>query len=233
MELLLVFFRSLVSGRVKTRLAEAIGDAHALGVYAAMLFDLADRLTAANILPVGESRPARRTSASGASARDEKTRRYLAFADAGGPMGPFIGARMQEGDTLFERMANAMECGLEIGAGKVLLIGTDIPGLTIAHIDELFWKLDSHGAVIGPSIDGGYYAIGFTSTGFRREAFRPAPGSMVADETARILAECGVSTAFGASLADVDTIDDLKQILARKRRAEYPRLFAYCREAGL
>ena len=46
-------------------------------------------------------------------------------------------------------------------ARKVLLFGSDIPGLTSKIIEDGLRRLDSHDAVIGPATDGGYYLIGF------------------------------------------------------------------------
>lgn len=49
----------------------------------------------------------------------------------------------------------------------VLITGTDIPGMTAAHVARAFVLAERHGAVLGPAGDGGYWCIGL------RRGFRP------------------------------------------------------------
>jgi len=51
--------------------------------------------------------------------------------------------------------------------GPVVVIGSDVPGISVPHIEAAFRALDSHGAIVGPAADGGYWLIGL--------ARRPAP----------------------------------------------------------
>ncbi|MCG6901369.1 MAG: TIGR04282 family arsenosugar biosynthesis glycosyltransferase [Rhodobacter sp.] len=44
--------------------------------------------------------------------------------------------------------------------GPVIIVGSDIPGMTAAHIDRAFRKLGTHDAVFGPATDGGFWLIG-------------------------------------------------------------------------
>lgn len=43
---------------------------------------------------------------------------------------------------------------------KTLIIGTDIPSIKPAHINDAFQKLGRHEVVLGPSGDGGYWCVG-------------------------------------------------------------------------
>jgi len=52
----------------------------------------------------------------------------------------------------------------ELPPGPVVLIGTDIPELTIGDIQDAFRALADHDAVFGPSPDGGYWLVGFRRT---------------------------------------------------------------------
>lgn len=47
------------------------------------------------------------------------------------------------------------------GPGPVLVIGSDIPGITRAHLSRAFRALGTAETVIGPALDGGYWLIGF------------------------------------------------------------------------
>lgn len=42
------------------------------------------------------------------------------------------------------------------------MIGTDIPSLTSAVVDSALAALEQHEAVVGPSVDGGFYLLGIT-----------------------------------------------------------------------
>jgi glycosyltransferase A (GT-A) superfamily protein (DUF2064 family) len=49
------------------------------------------------------------------------------------------------------------------GAEKVVVVGSDSPGLPIEYVERAFTALDSHDVVIGPAMDGGYYLLGCRS----------------------------------------------------------------------
>jgi rSAM/selenodomain-associated transferase 1 len=51
-------------------------------------------------------------------------------------------------------------------AGRLVLIGTDCPGLSANLLTRAFDLLAKHDLVLGPALDGGYYLIGLN---------RPAP----------------------------------------------------------
>ncbi|HWR72452.1 MAG TPA: TIGR04282 family arsenosugar biosynthesis glycosyltransferase, partial [Nitrospirota bacterium] len=63
----------------------------------------------------------------------------------------------QEGVDLGERMANAFRRAFSEGITEALIIGSDLPDLPHALLEEAFRSLHAHDAVIGPAIDGGYY----------------------------------------------------------------------------
>lgn len=50
------------------------------------------------------------------------------------------------------------------GITKGILIGGDIPGLGVDHIEQARDLLDTNDLVFGPSEDGGYYLIGMNRT---------------------------------------------------------------------
>ena len=66
----------------------------------------------------------------------------------------------QRGRNLNMRMLNCIKEQAQ-QAEKVLLFGSDIPGLTCDIIKDGVEMLDSNDAILGPSTDGGYYLIGF------------------------------------------------------------------------
>ena len=67
-------------------------------------------------------------------------------------------ARMpQGGGNLGDRMQRVMD---HLPPGLVLIIGSDSPAITAAHIRRGFRALGGHDAVFGPAPDGGYWLVG-------------------------------------------------------------------------
>lgn len=142
-DVLLVFVKSAVKGRVKTRLAQAIGEERALEVYERLLLITAEAAQGVNALRdvhlEGEEMPE--------CFRDEKV--FTPFAQATGDLG--------------ERMSAAFAKSFDAGAQRVVIIGSDLPTITAQRMAEAFTTLATHDAVIGPTTDGGYYLLGLRS----------------------------------------------------------------------
>ena len=68
-----------------------------------------------------------------------------------------LGGLPQGRGDLGERMRRAMAACVP---GPVVLIGSDIPALTAAHIAEAFALLGRHDIVFGPASDGGFWLAG-------------------------------------------------------------------------
>jgi rSAM/selenodomain-associated transferase 1 len=100
-----------------------------------------------------------------------------------------------------------------------LVIGTDCPALTTAHLRDAATALTAHDVVLIPAEDGGYVLIGARAP--HPEFFAGMIWSVptVLAETRRRIAAHGLSCAELPTLWDVDTEDDL----ARMERA-FPEL---------
>lgn len=59
-----------------------------------------------------------------------------------------------------QRMFHALRTGLDAGAERIVLVGSDIPGLSTTIMAEAFDRLHHCPVVLGPTLDGGYYLIG-------------------------------------------------------------------------
>jgi hypothetical protein len=57
-------------------------------------------------------------------------------------------------------MHRALLHAFQRGETRVVLVGTDIPGLTCEMLSRAFDALDRCPVVLGPATDGGYYLIG-------------------------------------------------------------------------
>jgi glycosyltransferase A (GT-A) superfamily protein (DUF2064 family) len=121
-------------------------------------------------------------------------------------------------------MKNAFEDCFSEGFKSVVLIGSDLPDLPSKLIEDAFAALDNpKDAVIGPATDGGYYLIGF-----RYDKFLPAvfeglawgTGS-VFSETLNILQTRGYQTAIMPKWQDIDTRDDLINLMERNKSTAF------------
>ena len=118
--------------------------------------------------------------------------------------------RTSQGDgDLGTRMSRAMDRALALGRGAVLLMGTDCPGLTAAHIAQASQKIEQNDAVLLPACDGGYVLIGLRAP--CPDLFTDMAWStpVVAFETLHRMASCGLRVWQGPLLNDIDEPADL------------------------
>jgi rSAM/selenodomain-associated transferase 1 len=97
-------------------------------------------------------------------------------------------------------------------ADRVLLIGTDIPGVDPAHIAVAFSALDHAEVVFGPALDGGFWLVGARRPRAMRPLFdtvRWSSRHALADAVASL--PTGLRVAFAETLADVDIGADFER----------------------
>jgi uncharacterized protein len=93
------------------------------------------------------------------------------------------------------------------GARRIILMGSDCPGLTADILRAGFAALEQHDVVLGPAADGGYYLIGLREP--QPQLFDAMQWSH-ADVLRDTLARLGTLTyALLPRLHDIDTPDDL------------------------
>jgi rSAM/selenodomain-associated transferase 1 len=155
---LLIFARVPEHGKVKTRLAQSIGEEKALAVYEAMLRDVLSSVGgSADDLEI-EVMWSPTESADGESLHRAFGHRPLA---------------MQTGSNLGDRMSMAFSERFFFHRTEMIIaIGVDDPLLTRAAIDHAFSLLDSCEWVLGPASAGGYYLIGCRAAAFDPSLFR-------------------------------------------------------------
>lgn len=188
-EHLLIFARYPELGRVKTRLAAGLGADKALAVYRQLLDH-----TAAVVAPL----PVQRTL-------------WLAAAPPAGaaPLWPDTPYRLQPlVPDLGQRMAHAFDAAFAVGARRVVIIGTDCPGLSTALLQAAFRALHTADVVLGPATDGGYYLLGLRRP--QPALFQGIPWSTdtVRRDTLAAARQQGLRVHELPPLRDVDTEDD-------------------------
>lgn len=120
----------------------------------------------------------------------------------------------QVGDDLGQRMEHALAGVFARGHRYAMLVGTDIPTLTIRHYLRASQLIQSHDVVFGPAEDGGYYLVAVK---------RPAPYLFngIPWSTACVLSRSreraqasGLTVALLDSERDLDTFDDVRAVVA-------------------
>ncbi len=188
---LLVFARAPEAGRVKTRLAAAIGDSRAHEVYRQLGRRVVDQVRDGPWSTVICHDPPGAERALRAWLGDDR----LKF-------------QPQDPGHLGERMAAALKDALSTGA-PACLVGTDAPGVDASLVSEAFDALEQADVVFGPALDGGYYLVALRSPA--PELFRDIPWStgQVLSRSVDRARTMGLRVHLLLPLRDVDTLADL------------------------
>jgi len=120
----------------------------------------------------------------------------------------------QQGNTLGERMAEALKTALQ-SSGKCLLMGSDCPAITQELLQNGFTALQEKDIVLGPAHDGGYYLIGVKNSLTPEQIehlFSAIPwgSEKVLAKTVERINERRLSFQLLEKLHDIDTADDLQ-----------------------
>lgn len=187
--LLMIFIKNPIPGRVKTRLGKDIGHDKAV-VYYKKLLEIT-RLAAEE------------TDA-------DKWLWYGDFVNEADFWSPTVFTKkLQHQGDLGERMQMAFADAFKVGYKKVAIIGSDCPEMSAGVLNTAFDKLDEADAVIGPANDGGYYLMAmkkplpiFNEVDWSTES--------VLSQTTAHLKKHGYTYQLLEELTDLDTVEDLK-----------------------
>ena len=186
---LLLFIKNPIPGKTKTRLAGDVGNEMALKMYhkltdwtreqALGLTDTSRYLYYSNEVTTGD-----------------------AWAEED------FHKRLQHPGDLGERMLEGFRAAFEQGYEKVVIIGSDCPGIDTDYLNEAFAALNENDVVVGPALDGGYTLLGMRK-------FTPSLFQDIAWSTAEVLpTTLARATAAGQTahqlkpLSDVDYLAD-------------------------
>ncbi|WP_347173589.1 TIGR04282 family arsenosugar biosynthesis glycosyltransferase [Polaribacter uvawellassae] len=185
-DLLIVFVKNIILGKVKTRLAKTIGDVGAFKIYSELV----------NI-----------TEKSTSNITADK---YIYFSDV------IISSKwkgskkfIQEGKDLGIKMQNAFQSGFNDSYENILLIGSDLPDISKEIIDSAFEKLENNDVIFGPAEDGGYYLIGLSKMIPSVFEDKPWSQSDLLNVTLAELKSQKQTVGLMKTLNDIDTFEDL------------------------
>ena len=182
-----VMARPPEKGKVKTRLANKLGDDQALAVYIALLNHTSRECIESGI-PV----------------------RWFWSEPTIYPISSTFAVHKQQGKHLGQRMENAFETAFDDGMDEVVMIGTDCPEITAGRLLEAFDDLARVDVVIGPAKDGGYYLIGMKA--FHPDLFKEMPWSSgyLLQATLERCRSLQLSFILLPALLDIDELEDLQ-----------------------
>ena len=186
--LIIVFVRTPELGKVKTRLAKAIGDQAALTIYKLLLKHTATVLHELSFDKVVYY-----------SEKIENNDFWKAS---------LFEKKLQKGADLGERMQQAFETAFDRGYKKVLIIGSDLFELTSTLIISALEALETYDISIGPSLDGGYYLLGMKELHPAVFKNKKWGTDSVLENTLQDLKQQNVKLL--EALNDIDTFEDLK-----------------------
>lgn len=198
---MIVFARAPIAGHVKTRLAATLDTAIVVGLYRNFVKDITEKITAAgHDLKIFYDPPG----------TEPVMRDWLGNEHA------FL---LQNGTDLGQKMKNAFETIFKNGFDRAVLMGTDMPDLPEEIISDAMTELETHDAVIGPAVDGGYYLIGFRAGTFWPAVFEDKPWgtSAVYQTTMDDFTTADMNVHQLPKWRDVDEYDDLNHLIQSLR----------------
>lgn len=188
--LLIIFVKNQVKGKVKTRLAETVGNEQALRIYKKLTdytYSVADAVDTDRQVWYSD---------------------FIAIDDVWDESERVYAKKLQEGSDLGERMKGSFRQAFNDGYKRVVIIGSDCAEVTPEILADAYRELEEHDLIIGPSEDGGYYLLGMNK--FYKRLFDDIPWSTasVLPQTLKTAKELNLAIHFLPELNDVDTEED-------------------------
>ena len=198
-EAIIIFIRKPEAGKVKTRLAAAIGAEAALAVYKKLL-DHTHTISSALTC--------------------DKYVFYVDAVDNNDIWSSGYTKLLQANTDLGGRMKAAFTHLFQKGYARVCIIGSDCFELTSEIINSAFSLVYKNDVVIGPAKDGGYYLLGMRDG--LKEVFDEIEWSTekVFAQTKTKMEKHGYTYALLPLLTDVDTIDNVPEAILSELRRE-------------
>lgn len=211
---LIIFLKYPEPGKVKTRLAKALGDEKACAVYKSLAENVIKNIFTKN--PGTYDVHIFFTPAD----RETEIKDWLKpiLDDNQGIKTQF---RTQEGSNLGKRMSNAFkEILQEKGCKKCIIIGTDCPEIDATLVENAFDILKEKNVVIGPCKDGGYYLLGMSIPASDLFVDIDWSTDRVFEQTMEKIQKNKLSCSILKTLIDIDTPEDLYHYLPHSNKPE-------------
>jgi uncharacterized protein len=202
---ILVFVKYPDKGKVKLRLSKDLDEDIVLELYRCFVKDTLETIKKIDVPWYICFHP------------PEKERKFQSW------LGTDLRFLAQSGDDLGERMKNSFTEVFTKGFQKAVLLGSDSPDLPEEYITQAFTILETKDVILGPTVDGGYYLIGFRPTTFTPRVFDEIHWSspLVFKESLMKIKQAGRSVGLLPIWSDIDTISDLKNLASRSKNTSF------------
>ena len=111
-----------------------------------------------------------------------------------------------------ERIRAGFDAAFELGAERVVMVGTDCPTLPAAAVDACFSRLAGHRATLVPAVDGGWVALGLDAPLGDTLDDVPWSSDQTGAATRAALDRAGRPPALVEPWYDVDDADGLERL---------------------
>lgn len=200
-------------GRVKTRMMPYLSGEECAELMTCFLKDIRNRLALirADIIVCYDA---------GGGSRTQGERGQAGCAGPG-PLRSIFGKKAsyipQRGEDLGRRMAYAFRDAFDLGYTSCILMGSDIPEVRTADIQDAFGKLEQRDVVVGPSADGGYWLIGMHKLHYCLFEDREYSHGSVFDELVSTADREGLTYDLTVMRQDIDTPEDIRNYISCMR----------------
>ena len=124
-------------------------------------------------------------------------------------------------DNIFNQTGNCLGEKIwylkKVYRGPFIIFGSDIPEIKISYIKKLFNILKNKDVALGPTYDGGFWAIGFSNKKQLVFPFSDIRWSSknTLDDLVKNLYSLKISFSFGHKLRDIDILKDYCDYIGR------------------
>jgi rSAM/selenodomain-associated transferase 1 len=187
---IILFAKAPVPGRVKTRLMPVLSETEAADLHTAFVGDLTERLL---------------------GFREADLELHTDIPSDAWP-DPEVSRKLQIPGDLGLRMFHSLTTALSEGYERAMIVGTDAPTLPLDYLHHLL--VSDADVTLGPTEDGGYYAICAkrTQSGMFAGVRWSSPNAL--EDSRRAIESTGLSVGIGPSWWDVDEPADLDRLAA-------------------
>lgn len=189
---ILVFCKAPQAGKVKTRLADSIGDVAAAKIHEYLAWQCLQQVTDFSLASV-------ELWCSPSTEDDFFRECQEAFS---------ISLKLQQGEGLGQRMQHAINKTLADGYNPIV-IGTDCPAFTQEYLQKALLAVNAGKVVIGPAEDGGYVLLGAHKP--QSDIFSDMPWG-TAEVFNKTMSRLDGEVEVLPLLWDVDYVDDLRRL---------------------
>ena len=124
--------------------------------------------------------------------------------------------KIQIGDDLGDRMANAFQEGFQNDYQKIIIIGSDMLDLSQENLENAFKALEKNDFVVGPADDGGYYLLGMKKLIPQLFENQPWSTNVILQNAIDELNKLQLSHHLLPVLNDIDTLEDWEQYKSKR-----------------